>query len=48
MTKEIKPVKSTECGREEAYRLAKLLRAGSRELARQKIKHHTKKTRKQR
>ena len=45
MTKEIKPVKSTECGREEAYRLANLLRAGSRELARQL---NTKKTRKQR
>ncbi len=45
MTKETKPVKSTDGGREEAYRLAKLLRAGSRELARQL---NTKKTRKQR
>lgn len=45
MTKDNKPVRSTDGGREEAYRLAKLLRAGNRELARQL---NTKKTRKQR
>ncbi len=37
--------KSNADGREEAYRLAKLLRTGNRELARQ---YNTKKTRKQR
>lgn len=45
MTKDTKSVRSTDGGREEAYRLAKLLRAGNRELARQL---NTKKTRKQR
>lgn len=45
MSKEQKPAKPISDGREDAYRLAKQLRAGNRELARQL---NTKKTRKQR
>ena len=45
MSKEQKPAKPTSDGREDAYRLAKLLRAGNRELSRQL---NTKKSRKQR